>query len=342
MRRFFSVTIIASVLVGLSVQPVLAATLGRTTIGNSSFVANPTICYGTLFTASATFVVNSLSVRVLTPSATGSWYACIYDVDGSDLPVNLLSKSATTTVVSDSWNSVAMPAFMANAGQSYYVMAIFGASQSISMNTPEGTTHEKDGAPTNPFGLVTTTLNHTIAIYASGPLPTMTNTPTYTATYTYTHTPTITLTNTPTYTSTVTKTYTITITSTISPTSTVTQTITLTGTATPTLSPTITPTDVPFKLDRNKIMAYPSPARGDMMRFYVYTPAQSHLTIEIFNIIGEKGDTIEIPFTAAGYKRIPWDIRNVSPGIYFYRTTIQSPEGIQTFPVRKFVIIKGQ
>jgi hypothetical protein len=360
MRPIFVIFISLLLLACLS-SLTFAATMGLSTDGDSSFAASVDMNYGSVFTAPSSFTATYISVRILTPSAYGQWFACIYDVNGSDLPINQISSSAFQLITSNQWNTIAIPAVALTAGTRYMLLVAFQNPQTVSIQTVGGPSHEKPWPPRpNPFGNTTTTYGWSMACYTGDVIPTSTptitsthtptytttptptHTPTYSATptFTSTHSPTITQTTTPTYTSTVTPTYTITQTSTSSPTPTITQTITLTITATPTLSPSATSTDVPFKLDHDKIMAYPMPARGDLMRFYVYTPAQSTLTIEIFNIIGEKGETITTDFSVAGYQRIPWDISGVAPGIYLYRATLQSQEGMKSFPVQKIVIVK--
>jgi hypothetical protein len=378
MQRIFGLLPISILLTFLMILPGQAATLGQDLDGNASYAAAFDTNYATLFIASESFMSNTLSIRILTPIAGGMWFGALYTVNGLNEPDVLLFQTTPGPVAGNSWNSIAAPAVFIEAGKQYCILVAFQNPQTISIQNPGAITFEcsfSGGGPApNPFLPIENAYPWTIACNVTGTLatatytstqsptatfsatptatptsthsPTYTITPTYTPTHTpthsptYTHTPTITQTTTPTYTSTVTPTYTITQTSTSSPTPTITQTITLTITATPTLSPSATSTDVPFKLDHDKIMAYPMPARGDLMRFYVYTPAQSTLTIEIFNIIGEKGETITTDFSVAGYQRIPWDISGVAPGIYLYRATLQSQEGMKSFPVQKIVIVK--
>jgi hypothetical protein len=170
--------------------------------------------------------------------------------------------------------------------------------------------------------------------------PSATTTPTVTITPTATITPTITPTATHSPTLTATPTGSITLTVTQSPTYTVTPTITLTVTATYTITTTQTITVTPYAIDRNDVIAYPSPAKGDTMWFYFQTEGSAQVEIKIYNVVGELSDTVRLTATGTGYQRLPWELESVAPGIYFYRMSIDDAGGIRKFDTKKFVVIK--
>jgi hypothetical protein len=162
----------------------------------------------------------------------------------------------------------------------------------------------------------------------------------YFATSTPTGTPTPT--STPTRTATPTKTVSVTYTTTPTRTPTPTITATYTRTRTPTMTITITntPTITPFVLTENQVITYPSPAKGNDMWFYYSAQKPCKIKIEIFNILGERGTVLNDEHTDTGYLRTHWDIRNVAPGIYFYRMSMENADGTRKFDMKKIVIVK--
>lgn len=171
--------------------------------------------------------------------------------------------------------------------------------------------------------------------------PTATRTATGTFTVSPSRTPTATYTGTPTGT----PTFTITPTSTATRTATATQSVTLTSTLSPTVSatpsvsptPTVSPTRVPVAVDG--VLAYPQPAAGDLVYFYLKTEAGNEVRVEIYNVAGESVTTLSA--RAAGVEtRVPWDLRTVAPGVYLYRAGIAAPAGTRTTGWKKLVVVK--
>jgi flagellar hook assembly protein FlgD len=64
-------------------------------------------------------------------------------------------------------------------------------------------------------------------------------------------------------------------------------------------------------------------------------PAASFVTIDIYDILGRKVETLMQREQPAGYHRITWDASDHSSGIYFYR--IQAGEYAET---RKMLLLK--
>jgi hypothetical protein len=113
-----------------------------------------------------------------------------------------------------------------------------------------------------------------------------------------------------------------------------------TPTASPTITVTVTPTITPYALPNNQIITYPSPARGDKLFFYYYVGSPTQVTIEIFNVMGEKAKEINENVTEAGYARTEWNIKHVAAGIYLYRVRRQTTSESTTTKWKKMVIVK--
>jgi len=69
-----------------------------------------------------------------------------------------------------------------------------------------------------------------------------------------------------------------------------------------------------FLLSRN----YPNPFNAQTTIHYSL-PAQSMVTIDIFNILGRKIETPDQGMKSSGNRRATWDAGAQSSGIYFYR-----------------------
>lgn len=99
-------------------------------------------------------------------------------------------------------------------------------------------------------------------------------------------------------------------------------------------------TITPYRIDLNKIIAYPLPARGDTVWFYYELQGPAEVTIDIYNIAGEKGLTLTSTYTQSKEGRTAWDIRHVAPGIYFYRVRIKDSQGERTLGPHKLIVVK--
>ena len=85
-----------------------------------------------------------------------------------------------------------------------------------------------------------------------------------------------------------------------------------------------------FQLEQN----YPNPFNpSTTIRFLV--PTRSHVTVTIYNILGQKvADIVNSDFQAGTYEKA-WE-GNVASGIYFYRIEATSSDS----PQKKFVDVK--
>jgi hypothetical protein len=90
-----------------------------------------------------------------------------------------------------------------------------------------------------------------------------------------------------------------------------------------------------YQLEQN----FPNPFNANtLIRFSV--PRESHVRLDVFDILGRRVKTLVDERLTAGYKQVTWDGRNehgdqVASGVYFYR--IKSDESQKT---RKMVLLK--
>jgi len=68
---------------------------------------------------------------------------------------------------------------------------------------------------------------------------------------------------------------------------------------------------------------YPNPFNANTLISFAL-PKAGKVTLEVFNVLGQKVNTLVNEYMTAGYKIVNWDGRdaqgnNVASGIYFYR-----------------------
>lgn len=89
-----------------------------------------------------------------------------------------------------------------------------------------------------------------------------------------------------------------------------------------------------FKLKQN----YPNPFNPTTNIAY-NLPQKSKVTINIFNIKGQKVETLVQNSQKAGIYQKRWNASRYSSGIYFYRIRIKNAQGIKT-KTRKMTVLK--
>jgi hypothetical protein len=116
------------------------------------------------------------------------------------------------------------------------------------------------------------------------------------------------------------------------------------STNTPTFTPVLTPSPTPLpvlEIGKDDIIAYPIPAQGNTLWFIYTTTGVTEITINIYNVIGEKVKTITALDVTAGTQRVQWDLSRVAPGIYFYKIKkVNIDNSIHESKLNKVVIIK--
>jgi len=89
----------------------------------------------------------------------------------------------------------------------------------------------------------------------------------------------------------------------------------------------------------DKVYTYPNPARGDELTFKFYVADKSYVTIDVYNVAGEKVARLEKPNCPAGIvSEIKWKITNYASGVYIYKVEARSPSGSKKI-VKKLAII---
>jgi hypothetical protein len=89
-----------------------------------------------------------------------------------------------------------------------------------------------------------------------------------------------------------------------------------------------------FALSQN----YPEPFNPTTTIRY-QLPQAAHVTLKIYNMLGQEVATLVDGVQDAGYRSIVWNAVNVSSGVYFYR--IKAAAGTTTFTdVRKMLVVK--
>ncbi|NTV52808.1 MAG: T9SS type A sorting domain-containing protein [Candidatus Firestonebacteria bacterium] len=227
-------------------------------------------------------------------------------------------------------------------------------------STPTGTRTFTPTVTPTPTGTITFTRTSTSTLSATL-TPSGTQTPTLTITPSGTATPTVTVsatasispTLTPTSSGTATASTTPTgtwsptavssATGTITPTSSITSTPPPTPTITPTLTSipaTDTPTVTGLAVTPGQFLSYPNPLKGQQLWFYYTCQPPAKVTIEVFNVAGEKVLTLTDSPTNAGVVRTSYDASKLAPGIYLYRARIEDADGVRTFAWQKFAVLR--
>ncbi|MDP2209925.1 MAG: choice-of-anchor D domain-containing protein [Bacteroidota bacterium] len=92
-----------------------------------------------------------------------------------------------------------------------------------------------------------------------------------------------------------------------------------------------------FALEQN----YPNPFNPTTTIKYAL-PDEAKVTINIFNILGQKVETLIDDIQSAGYKDIKWNTKSLASGIYYYRleaTSVNNPS--QRFiQIRKMILLR--
>ena len=74
-------------------------------------------------------------------------------------------------------------------------------------------------------------------------------------------------------------------------------------------------------------------------------PTDGHVTLEIYNVLGEKVRKLVEGIEESGYHEVEWDATNTSGspvgnGVYFYRLTVQGTKGSSFLSVKKMLVVK--
>lgn len=87
------------------------------------------------------------------------------------------------------------------------------------------------------------------------------------------------------------------------------------------------------------VYTYPNPARGDTLYFKALVAYRSDITVDVYDVAGEKVGALEQDGCLAGEACvIPWDVKRIASGVYIYRLTARSAAGSKTL-IKKLAII---
>lgn len=79
---------------------------------------------------------------------------------------------------------------------------------------------------------------------------------------------------------------------------------------------------------------YPNPFNASTMISFAL-PADAHVRLDVYNILGQRVTTLKDEFLPAGYHSVTWKDDQIASGVYFYR--LQTDEFTQT---RKMTLLK--
>ena len=87
------------------------------------------------------------------------------------------------------------------------------------------------------------------------------------------------------------------------------------------------------------VYTYPNPAKGDTLTFKFYLADKASVTIDVYNVAGEKVARLSKSNCPAGLtSEIAWDVKNIASGVYIYRVQAESASGSKTV-TKKLAII---
>jgi hypothetical protein len=66
----------------------------------------------------------------------------------------------------------------------------------------------------------------------------------------------------------------------------------------------------------------------------------AHVRIEIYNILGEKADTVTQTYASPGQYQLEWGLEKVAGGVYLYRLVVETPSGSWASAWKKLVVAK--
>ncbi|MBI4655607.1 MAG: PQQ-binding-like beta-propeller repeat protein [Elusimicrobia bacterium] len=92
-------------------------------------------------------------------------------------------------------------------------------------------------------------------------------------------------------------------------------------------------------LNPDSVYTYPNPAKGDILTFKFLVADKSYVTVDVYNVAGEKTARLEKADCPGGVtSEIIWDIKNTASGVYVYRVQAKSASGEKSV-TKKLAII---
>jgi outer membrane protein assembly factor BamB len=92
-------------------------------------------------------------------------------------------------------------------------------------------------------------------------------------------------------------------------------------------------------LNSDEVYTYPNPAKGAALSFKFRVSEKARVTVDVYNVAGEKVAEFEKANCAAGdTSEIVWSIENIASGVYIYRLKAESASGSKTV-IKKLAVI---
>ncbi len=92
-------------------------------------------------------------------------------------------------------------------------------------------------------------------------------------------------------------------------------------------------------LEKDKVYTYPNPARGDTVTFKTALGDDAVLTIDVYNVAGERVARLTNSGTAGNVVETVWDVRDVASGVYVYRVEAKGLAGGKADVTKKLAIL---
>jgi hypothetical protein len=92
-------------------------------------------------------------------------------------------------------------------------------------------------------------------------------------------------------------------------------------------------------ISEDTVYTYPNPATGDSLIFKCYLGDDADITIDIFNISGQKIATLTNSGIAGCAVETKWDITNIASGVYIYKLEAKTKNGRSKYVIKKLAIV---
>ncbi len=84
---------------------------------------------------------------------------------------------------------------------------------------------------------------------------------------------------------------------------------------------------------------YPNPFNPSTVLRY-QLPVNSYVTLKVYDVLGREVATLVDGLEDAGYKTLDWNASDLPSGIYFYRVTAQSSDGVVLTDIKKMLLLR--
>jgi hypothetical protein len=92
-------------------------------------------------------------------------------------------------------------------------------------------------------------------------------------------------------------------------------------------------------LEKDKVYAYPNPATGETVAIKTYLGDDARITIDVFNVAGEKVASLANSGTAGNVVETVWNAGRIASGVYVYRVEAKSASGAKAEVIKKLAIV---